>query len=49
MDWLDHFFEETLAVWAYLFWKEYSEEDDTDQKNRETESDEQEKIQDDSS
>jgi len=27
MDWLNHFFEETLAVWAYLFWKEYSEEE----------------------
>jgi len=48
MEWFKHFFEETLAVWAYLFWEEYSREDDADQKNRDAESDEREEIQDDS-
>jgi len=49
MDWFKHLFEETLGVWGYLFWEKYSKEDDADQKNRDTESDEREKIQNDSS
>lgn len=48
MDWFKHFFEETLAVWGYLFWQKFAgEESDEDSKDQESESDEEDKIQDD--
>lgn len=49
MSWFDHFFEETLAVWGYLFWREYLGENENgkDSKNQKPESDEEDKIQDD--
>jgi len=48
MDWFKHFFEETLPVYAYSFWQKFvGEESDKNSKDRESESDKENKIQDD--
>lgn len=40
MNWLEKFFEETIAVNAYLFWKKYVQQENGDKNSEDKNSDE---------
>lgn len=40
MGWFDKFFEETIAVNAYLFWKKYVRQENDDENSEDKSSDE---------